>query len=279
MTRPTDRCAACGERDATRLYALNGCDVVKCPCGLARAVPPAGFDPASIYTEAYFQGGRNDGYADYEASGSELRAEFRRTLHALRRHVRSGTLIELGCAYGFFLEAARDCFTACGIEISDHARAVCHEKGLDVAREQTAEFLESRGPFDAAVLLDVIEHLEDPGAVLGQLHEAMRAGAQLMITTGDFGSLLARAMGRRWRLMTPPQHLWFFSPETMGILLERHGFRMHTVAHPTKLVPLSLVVYQASRYLRRPPPTRRFTPRGRVPINLFDAMRVIADRV
>src|SRR5262249_16059637 len=153
---------------------------------------------------------------------------FRRILEALRRHVQGGRLIELGCAFGFFLEEASRTFESCGIEISDHARAACTSKGLDVEREATPEFLTSRGPFDATVMLDVLEHLQDPADVLDSLRTAMRPGAQLLITTGDYGSLLARAMGKYWRLMTPPQHLWFFSPRTVTALLKRHGFRVHT---------------------------------------------------
>lgn len=257
---------------------MNGFEVVECECGLARTVLPPGFDPASIYTEAYFQGGHKDGYADYEGSGEELRHEFRRILASLERHVSAGKLIELGCAFGFFLDEAKQDFDVCGVEISDHAREVCTQRGLDVVREASPEFLDSHGPFDAAVMLDVLEHMPDPGAMLEQLRGAMRPGAQLLITTGDYGSLLARTMGKRWRLMTPPQHLWFFSPKTVTALLERHGFKVHTVEHPWKLVPLALVAYQATRYLGGQEVVRKFVPPGRIPINLFDAMRVVATR-
>jgi SAM-dependent methyltransferase len=273
-----DRCAACARTAATPLYQVNGFQIVACSCGLARTLLPPGFDPATIYTDAYFQGGHADGYADYAGSGEELRHEFRRILAALRRHVDRGSLVELGCAYGFFLDEARAVFDVCGVEISDEARAACLERGHDVVRELTPAFLVERGPFDAAVMLDVIEHLPDPAAVLVDLHGAMKRGAQLVVTTGDFGSLLARAMGRRWRLLTPPQHLWFFSVRTLTALLDRVGFRVHTVEHPWKHVPLALVAYQATRYLGGQGLVRRFVPPGRVPLNLFDAMRVVAER-
>ncbi len=271
-------CIACGRRDARPLYEVNGFPIVECVCGLARTVLPEGFDPRAIYTEEYFQGGHRDGYADYAGSGDELRHEFRRVIASLQRHVQSGKLIELGCALGFFLDEAGSTFETCGVEISEHARASCQARGLDVAGEFSTEFLQTRGPFDAAVMLDVLEHMQDPGVVLDKLHAAMRPGAQLLLTTGDYGSLLARAMGKHWRLMTPPQHLWFFSPATVTALLERHGFHVHTVDHPWKQVPLALVAYQASRYLGGQQLLKRFVPPGRLPLNLFDAMRVIASR-
>lgn len=272
-------CIACDRTDAAPLYEVNGFAIARCPCGLARTLLPADFDPSSIYTQDYFQGGHRDGYANYLGSGEELRHEFRRILESIRTRVPGGNLVELGCAYGFFLEEAAPYFKTCGVEISDHARTACLAKGLDVVRDASPEFLDSRGPFDVVVMLDVLEHMQDPGTVLDRLHAALRPGGELVVTTGDFGSMLSRAMGRRWRLMTPPQHLWFFSVDTVTRFLARHGFRVRRVDHPWKLVPLALVAYQASRYLGGQDVVRRFVPPGRLPINLFDAMRVEAVRV
>lgn len=272
-------CVACGRVAARPLYDVNGFAIVACACGLARTVLPPGFDPASIYTEDYFHGGHPDGYADYTASGEELRHEFRRILAALRTHVPGGALVEIGCAYGFFLDEAAAHFRTLGVEISDHAREVCLGRGLAAIPAATPEALAARGPFDAAVMLDVLEHMPDPGTTLDVLHGAMRPGGQLVLSTGDFASAIARGMGKHWRLMTPPQHLWFFSPATVTALLRRHGFRVHTVEHPWKLVPVALALYQASRYVGGQDLVRRLMPPGRIPVNLFDAMRVIATHV
>ncbi|HET9987646.1 MAG TPA: class I SAM-dependent methyltransferase [Kofleriaceae bacterium] len=271
-------CVACGRREARPRFEVNGFNVVECTCGLARTELPPGFDPSQIYTEAYYQGGHRDGYADYAGSEAELRYEFRNVVTALREHVPKGRLLELGCAMGFFLDEAKSYFDVCGVEISDHAREACVARGLDVVREITRSFLDSRGPFDAVVMLDVLEHLQDPGEVLDQLRAAMRPGAKVMVTTGDYHSWLSRIMGKRWRLMTPPQHLWFFTPDSLASLFERHGFAIRALEHPWKTVPLALVTYQAARYLGDQAWLRKLVPPGRIRLNLFDVMRVVAER-
>lgn len=273
-------CIACGSAAARALYEVRGFSIMQCACGLARTALPAHFDPASIYSEAYFQGGQHDGYADYASSAGDLHREFRGLVAELDRRTggRGSRLIEIGSAYGFFLDVARERFTAFGIEISDAARAAALARGHDVARELTPEALASRGPFDAAVMLDVVEHMQDPGAAFAQLHGAMRPGAPLVLTTGDFGSAVARVMGKRWRLMTPPQHLWFFSPSTIGALLAHHGFHVESIDHPWKRVPLALMAYQAARYVGGQALVKRLPIRGTLPVNLFDAMRVTAIR-
>lgn len=275
----SNACAVCGRCETRHLYKVNGFDVVRCACGLARTELPPSFDIESIYTQEYFQGGHRDGYANYARSGEELRYEFRRSLDTLARFVPGGRLVELGCAYGFFLDEARKQFDVSGVEISEHARTICQERGFVVSSELTREFLAQRGPFDAAVMLDVLEHMQDPAQALDLLHQAMRPGAHLMVSTGNHDALLSRVMGKRWRLMTPPQHLWFFSPRTIRALLARHGFRIKILDHPWKMVPLALVAYQATRYIGGQSIVRKVFPSGHIRINLFDAMRVIAERV
>src|SRR5688572_9858030 len=106
MPSTPSQCAACGSAQAHPLFPVKGFAIVACDsCGLARTELPPDFDPASIYDASYFDGSQHDGYADYQGSEATLRVEFARTLDVLARQgVQGGNLLELGCAYGFFLE-------------------------------------------------------------------------------------------------------------------------------------------------------------------------------
>ncbi|MGZ9272595.1 MAG: methionine biosynthesis protein MetW, partial [Candidatus Binatia bacterium] len=126
-------CPACGHvTEQQYLFSKNGCGIVRCTeCGLGRALAD-GFDTRAYYTEDYFTGGRADGYADYLASEPVLRREFAKIVHFIRRYIPSGKLLELGCAYGFFLREARDHFQVAGIELSEDAAAHARASGLNV---------------------------------------------------------------------------------------------------------------------------------------------------
>jgi SAM-dependent methyltransferase len=278
---PTKRlCCACGfitEHDFR--FRVNGCSIFACrSCGTG-GTDTRGFDPALYYTKDYFSGGHADGYSDYLGSEQVLRREFARSVDFIRRYRRGGRLLEIGCAYGFFLMEARGHFDVIGLELAkdaaDHARGA----GLNVLQGQAdEETLGKVGNADIIVMLDVIEHLSDPRQTLALCFRYINPGGIVVITTGDFGSLLARCARKNWRLMTPPQHLWFFTREGMRRLSAGAGFSMLHFGHPWKIVPASLALFQLRRVLHVPIPRPAATSRVGIPVNLFDAMRVVLQK-
>lgn len=270
-------CPACANATEHRyLFAKNGCDIVKCTtCGLGRALA-RGFDPKQYYTSDYFSGRHADGYADYRGSEQVLRREFAHTLGFIRKYRAGGRLLDIGCAYGFFLQEAQRFYDVSGIEISAEAAAFCRQRGLRAVTGMADEAaLAKLGTMDVIVMLDVVEHLPDPRQTLALCARHLAPGGIVVITTGNFASLCARRAGRRWRLMTPPQHLWFFTPTSLERLARPLGLSLETCDHPWKLVPLSLITFQLRRIIGlKPVRSGRGCGIG-VPINMFDAMRCV----
>jgi SAM-dependent methyltransferase len=273
-------CLACGSRTEVSRFRVAGCDILQCRgCGLGRS-EAASFDPASYYTDDYFTGVHADGYADYAGAEPVLRREFARTVGFIRRHRSGGRLLEIGCAYGYFLDEAARHFDVAGIELAPAAAAAARARGLNVLQGYADEDNFRRlGPVDVIVLLDVIEHLPDPRQVLALCRRFLNPGGFVVITTGDFGSLAARLAGARWRLMTPPQHLWFFTVPGLRALAADVGLSTVHVDHPWKLVPVSLIAFQLRRMLGLPAGNVVARASGvGLPVNLFDAMRVVLRR-
>jgi SAM-dependent methyltransferase len=270
-------CPACGHVTPQRLlYKKNGCDIWQCQgCGLGRT-EATGFDPKSYYTGDYFSGHHSDGYSDYRAAEPVLRREFAHSVEFIRGYCRGGRLLDLGCAYGFFLKEAERYYEVAGIELAEDAAAYARQSGLNVLSGIADEANMARiGAVDVITLFDVIEHLPHPEQTLALCDRYLKPGGIIVITTGDFASPLARLAGTKWRLMTPPQHLWFLTPESIRRIAASLGLSLERCDHPGKVVPLSLILFQVRRMLglRGAPITA--ASRIGIPVNLFDAMRIV----
>jgi SAM-dependent methyltransferase len=279
LKRSRPSCLACNRpTQHAFLWEKSSSSVFRCTeCGLGSATK-RGFDPKTYYTADFFNGNTEGGYPDYITSEKVLRAEFRTILDHVRQIVPSGTLIEIGAAYGFFLLEAKTQYEVHGVEIADDAAEFARARGLDVRTGGlTRSILEEIGSIDLVVMLDVIEHLEDPKAALELCSEFLRPGGAVILTTPDFGSALARITGKSWRNMTPPQHLWYFTRDSITRIAAAAGLEVDQIGHPWKRVPISLIVQLISRYTGVELPRSMLTSLSKIgmPVNLFDAMRVV----
>ena len=236
-------------------------------------------DFEAIYNGGYFTGGTSEGYADYPATEAVLRSEFRQSLSVLRKfHPRALTLLEIGSAYGYFLDEAKRFFQCTGVEYSAEAAAQACARGLHVIHgAATREVIEPLGQFDIIAMFDTVEHLPDAAAVIALCAKHLSSDGLLMITTGDFGSFYARASGTSWRLMTPPLHTYYFTRTSMEEISVRNGLRVVSYEHPWKIVPLSLIIFQLPMLFGFKTSIRApfLTSKVGLPVNLFDAMRIV----
>ncbi len=272
-------CPACNFVGTAKFrYFKNGIAIVECPsCGLGKACPTS-FDSHAYYDASYFNGGRPDGYADYTGARAVLQDQFRGELDLLQ-HIGSGNgrLLEIGSAFGYFLEIAKDRYEVFGLELCEEAVADCHSRGLDSVRQGAVSpaMVQQFPVVDVLVFLDVIEHLPEPKEELTAALSRLKPGGLLLLTTGDYSSLVARVMGRNWRLMTPPQHLWFFTPRSLKCLGDELGLEVVHIDYPSKKVPLGLVAYQLARYFSFQPRIPHWLHKIGLRLNMFDAMRVV----
>jgi 2-polyprenyl-3-methyl-5-hydroxy-6-metoxy-1,4-benzoquinol methylase len=148
------------------------------------------------------------------------------SLRVIKRHVQEGRLLDVGCATGIFLNAARSAFETKGVELSAWAADIAVGKlKLDVHRGSLDEAPFSPGHFDVVTMIDVVEHLADPKRTLNQIAGILRPGGLVYIVTPDIESLSARVLGRRWWGLRPA-HLYYFSAKTLSRMLAETGFEV-----------------------------------------------------
>jgi 2-polyprenyl-3-methyl-5-hydroxy-6-metoxy-1,4-benzoquinol methylase len=173
------------------LLACRECGTVQQP------VLPSGDALHDLYREM----------ADDEYLGEERgrRATANRLLDLIGAHVPQGRLLDVGCGHGLLLdEARRRGYETVGLELSREAARHAREAlALDVREVPLEGFSAGRngdspGEFDAIVLADVLEHLDDPVDAIERCAGLLRPGGVLCVVTPDPSSATARLAGARW---------------------------------------------------------------------------------
>ncbi len=226
-------CPVCATAGPALAFRKDGYDMVACSaCGaLYVGQDPGTIDFEALYGEAYYTGGSDAVFADYVGQEPARRAHARRKLAVLRhlppRIPRTGRLLDVGCAAGFFLAEARAFYEVQGVELSAWSSAYARDRlQLPVITGTLAQAALPAAHYDVITLWDVIEHVPDPVPLLADAARVLRPGGRLVLTTRDWGRAYAQARGAGWHLMTPPWHLTMFSRATLQRAAERAGLRM-----------------------------------------------------
>ncbi len=161
-------------------------------------------------------------------------------------------MLELSCGDGVFLENARDIGITRSVGLEPHTLAfeTARQRGLDI-RHGWLEALDHDEHFDAAVMLDGIEHVADPIPFLARVRHHLQPGGRLLLTTPNLRSFLAMASGRRWVSYKVPQHVFYYSPRSVRSLLQRAGYDVLETRRAGQYVTFPVFVDRLSRIAPR----------------------------
>ena len=170
----------------------------------------------------------SEGDDKFYVSQREGRIEtFRRGIELVEKYSPSGKILDVGCAAGFFLTAAKERgWETYGVEpntfLCEYGK---NEFGLNVFNGTLKDAKFSDGYFDVVTMWDVLEHTTDP---LSELHEAnriLKKGGVLVINFPDFDSIWAKVFRRKWWFLLS-HHLYYFTPKTLRLMLEKAEFEV-----------------------------------------------------
>ena len=281
-------CKLCEASDSTLYLEKDGFQVFKCStCSvvyLNLASDISGL--ADFYSDNYFQSGvDNRGYESYQDCEVYLTQSFKRRLKELTRYVPSGRVLDVGCSYGFFLDCLGENYESYGMDISEHAISIAQKKhGLNVKQGVLEKGTFPPKHFSLISMWDVIEHLPEPKRTLEILHANLKDDGVIVLVTGNVDSILAKVSGKKWHLYTLPEHLWFFSAETLSALLEKCGFKVIELKIEWSYYSILYILERLlktvfnARSVVHNIPFQSLLRKLTVPCSLFDTMYVVAKK-
>lgn len=248
----------CGPAPAQALrYDFAPYRVVSCSrCGLV-FLSPRLTEPAilKLYSdeEYYVSEVSGRGYDEYLEVQHNWVRTFTRRLERIANHQLPGRVLDVGCGPGFFLEAAQaKGYDVFGLDPSDYIVKVAREKFGERIQKGTIESADYPAErFDLVVAFDSFEHVYRPLEWLEAAHRALKPDGLLTITTPNPNSLLARVSGKKWVSFKLPEHVFYWSPETIRRVLA-DGWEIREINRAGQYASLSFLFRRLFRLSSKP---------------------------
>lgn len=221
----------CPHENARLLYSVNGYSIIECTlCGLRKTRSiPSYEELQKIYNQEFYSS------KDSRRFGSlgEALVRFFRFLRAsgIARAYAPKRILDVGCGRGLMLYFLKKYFGAtyvAGTQYSDSAIKYAKERlGIEVKKGDLKDIFPSlEKDLDLICFWHVLEHIDDVDTYLDLSCKLLRTGGNLLIEVPNSDSFSRRLTGSSWLGWDPPNHLTHFTPESLTLLLEKHGFRI-----------------------------------------------------
>lgn len=176
-----------------------------------------------------------DQYFSYLKKRSKLGQIYRnKWLYPWLTRYLPGRTLDIGCGIGDMLVYRSNIV---GVDINPMTVEYCIARGCDARLMTEGKLPFDDGEFDSVLLDNVLEHLEDPGALLNEIRRVLKK---------DHGVLLVGVPGRKgWSVDL--DHKVFYSESDLVNCLEIFGFKLNKFFH-TPLLRSSLLSFWMRQY-------------------------------
>lgn len=192
--------------------------------------------PQENYDSDYFIGeyeksyGRS--YRDDEIAikgFARKRMEMIEHLRKEKRNRKQKRLLDVGCAYGFFLDIAKELnYDTYGVDISKHAGEQINSHHFihgDFLEKSTLQSWLNEGIlFDVITLWYVIEHFPDITPVIKRVSSIQAPGGILGLSTPNARGLTSRTQQKNFLTSSPTDHYYIFSIKGLKKKLSKFGY-------------------------------------------------------
>ncbi len=142
----------------------------------------------------------------------------------------SGTIIDIGCATGHFLNQMKKAgWNTLGIEPDSDTRKQAFENfNLQVFDEPHLDSI-AENSMDVITMWHVLEHVADLNGRMMQLKKILAPNGVVFIAVPNSNSYDAEHYGKYWAAYDVPRHLYHFTQNDISLLFEKFGFRLEKV--------------------------------------------------
>lgn len=224
-------CPVCECTQHKHLYTIDQGKLITCQnCQLVFYVPrPTHAELADFYNQQSYRQDYAQGVMSSQDFVTNRYQELKKIVSKYQPNLfdkPSKTFLDVGCGLGDLLQMAiADQWQVNGTEISPkaalQAKANIRDQILvgDILSLNLPEYY-----FDLITIYHVIEHLIDPIPILKKLKRLLKPEGILFIETPNLDSLGAKIRGKNWSNIMPPEHINYYSSQSLANSLTIAGF-------------------------------------------------------
>jgi len=231
-------CPVCGSKEWTKRYRIDAWTVEECnSCGFAKIDPmPVRENRAECYSEekiiernvkqkSYLQ--KLSRFLKRLFSKATKRDKSAIFYNKLRRYLPpKSKVLDIGCGDGSFICKAKKDFVCTGIEISDYLASLARKhSGIKVITGNFLEIEFKSEEYDGVTLISLLEHLDDPLQAIKKCFKFLGQGGVLLLKTVNYNCLNRKIKKDLWTGFRPPDHVVYFNPSNLELLLKKAGFK------------------------------------------------------
>jgi len=141
----------------------------------------------------------------------------------------NGNILDLGSGTGALPEVMKTAgWLVKGLEPDENARKIAETRGVDVSSINQFFHLPENS-FDVITMWHVLEHVHRLHEYFEHFQKILKPDGVLVIAIPNYTSQDALHYRSFWAAYDVPRHLYHFSPNSIRVLTEKHGFKVDSI--------------------------------------------------
>jgi len=228
-------CPVCGCSEHINLFTKGGGRYVACKnCGMIFLNP--------VFTDKalenfYFNNSTTQSEVVINESDFYERI-YNKGLASLSKYITHGTVMDVGCSSGFFLDVAKtQGWKTVGVELNNKEAKLAQKKHK--VYNTSIHKLELKEKCDVITMWDVFEHIKDGNNSLQMLSQKyLNKGGVIFLQVPNSKSLAARVLHEKCNMFDGIEHVNLYDPNTISLIAEKNGLNVLQIETVISEIPI-----------------------------------------
>lgn len=157
-----------------------------------------------------------------------IRPVWWRWIRIIRKYKHDGSLLDIGCGEGYFLQYADRYYNTYGTDVSDYciSEASRKTKKTKFSIGSIMHIDAGNESFDVITCFDVLEHLKDPETAIKECRRVLKSEGVFVVRVPNINSLGCKWKKDKWFAYNDKTHISLLSNDEWFEMIHRNDFEV-----------------------------------------------------